>query len=135
MTISSLNPWQVLDQLHQDGLRRQTNNRQWHPPVDIVESADQYAIYLELAGVKPEQVKVELDDNVLKISGEKVRSQNDGETYRYKERTAGNFNRSFRLPENADLNNIRAQFEHGVLQLSIQKQEPAKPRRIEIQSA
>ena len=136
MTITSLNPWQVLDQLHQDSLRRHTSNgRRWQPAVDIVENKERYEIHLELPGVKPDQVKVELEENTLKISGEKVRPQNENETYRYKERASGGFNRSFRLPEDADLNNIRAQFEHGVLVLSIQKQEPAKPRRIDIQSA
>jgi len=137
MTITTLNPWQVLDHLHQDTLRRagNTNARRWQPAVDIVEGKERYEIHLELPGVAPEQVNVELEENTLKVSGEKVRAQNENETYRYKERASGSFSRTFRLPEDTDQNNIQARFEHGVLKLTIQKQEPAKPRRIEIQSA
>lgn len=136
MTITSLNPWQVLDQLHQDNLRRYAaTGQRWQPAVDISESKERYEIRLDLPGVKPEQVQVELEDGKLKISGEKVRAEAEGVTYRYKERVTGNFHRVFKLPEDADLNGIRAQFENGVLTLAIQKQEAAKPRKIEIQIA
>ncbi len=136
MTITSLNPWQVLDQLHQDNLRRYAaTGQRWQPAVDISESKERYEIRLDLPGVKPEQVQVELEDGKLKISGEKVRTEAEGVTYRYKERVTGNFHRVFKLPDDADLNGIRAQFENGVLTLAIQKQEAAKPRKIEIQIA
>ena len=134
MTIACLNPWQVLDQLQQDNLRRYTSNGQrWQPSVDIAESKDRYEIQMDLPGVKPDQVKVELEDGKLKISGEKTRAAAEGVTYRYKERTTGAFSRVFKLPEDADANGIRAQFDNGVLVLSIQKQEATKPRKIEIQ--
>jgi len=74
MSIATLNPWQVLDQLNNDKQRRY-NTRRWQPVVDITESATGYEIHLELPGVKPEQVQVELDDTLLKISGEKVRNR------------------------------------------------------------
>lgn len=135
MTIAALNPWQVLDQLQQNGLRRAGSVNRWQPAVDIIETAQHYEIQLDLPGVKAEQVQVELEDNTLKISGEKVRPQNENETYRYKERVTGNFARQFRLPEDTNLNAISARFDNGVLSLTIQKQEQAKPRKIEIQSA
>ena len=134
MTITSLNPWQVLDQLQQDSLRRYAaNGQRWQPSVDISESKERYEIQLDLPGVKPEQVQVELEDGKLKISGEKKRLEAEGLAYRYKERTTGSFSRAFKLPEDADLNGIRAQFDNGVLVLTVQKQEAAKPRKIEIQ--
>lgn len=135
MTIAALNPWQVLDQLQQNGLRRAGSINRWQPAVDIIETAQHYEIQLDLPGVKADQVQVELEDNTLKISGEKVRPQNENETYRYKERVTGTFARQFRLPEDANLNAIHARFDNGVLSLTIQKQEQAKPRKIEIQSA
>ena len=136
MTIATLNPWQVLDQLQQSGLRRPAaNTNRWQPAVDIIESAQHYEIQLDLPGVKSEQVQVELEDNTLKISGEKVRPQSENETYRYKERVTGTFTRQFRLPEDANLNAINARFENGVLSLTVQKQEQTKPRKIEIKAA
>lgn len=135
MTITSLNPWQVFDQLHQDNLRRYAaTGQRWQPAVDISESKERYEIRLDLPGVKPEQVQVELEEGKLKISGEKKRVEAEGMAYRYKERTTGAFSRLFKLPDDADLNGIRAQFDNGVLVLTIQKQEAAKPRRIEIQA-
>lgn len=134
MTITALNPWQVLDQLQQNNLRRAGAPNRWQPAVDIRESASQYEILLDLPGVKPDQVQVELEDNLLKISGDKLRPQTDNETWRYKERVTGSFARQFRLPEDANLNAINARFDNGVLVLGIQKQEQAKPRKIEIQA-
>ena len=58
MSIATLNPWQVLDQLNNDKLRRY-NSRRWQPVVDITESKTGYEIHLELPGVLPEQVQVE----------------------------------------------------------------------------
>ena len=134
MTIACLNPWQVFDQLQQDNLRRYTTTGyRWQPSVDISEGKDRYEIRLDLPGVKPEQVQVQLEDGKLKISGDKQRVETEGLNYRYKERVAGQFTRVFKLPEDADANGIRAQFEHGVLTLTIQKQEAAKPRTIQIQ--
>ena len=132
MSIATLNPWQVLDQLHNDSLRRY-GKRNWQPVVDIAESANDYQISVELPGVKPDQVQVELEDKVLKISGEKVREEQEGIEYRYRERAVGSFSRSFRLPEDADNNNVSAKFELGLLNVTIQKQAQVQPRKIEIQ--
>jgi len=132
MTIATLNPWQVLDQLQNQNLRRQ-NQRRWQPVVDITESGNNYEIHLELPGIDPQQVKVELDDNTLSISGNKARNEADAVQYRYRERATGEFSRSFTLPEDADRNAINARFEHGLLVVSISKKEQVQPRKIEIQ--
>lgn len=135
MSISTLNPWQVLDQLQSDSLRRYSSaTKRWQPLVDISESAHDYRVLLELPGVNPDQVKVELEDSNLNISGEKQRKQEDGKQYRYRERAIGPFHRSFKLPEDADSNGISAQFDQGLLVVTIRKQEQAKPRKINIQS-
>ncbi|MEZ5507844.1 MAG: Hsp20/alpha crystallin family protein [Gammaproteobacteria bacterium] len=80
MTITALNPWQVLDQLQQNSLRRNATTHRWQPAVDIIETAQHYEIQLDLPGVKADQVTVELEDNTLKISGEKVRTQSRDKT-------------------------------------------------------
>lgn len=132
MSIATLNPWQVLDQLHNDNVRRY-QNRRWQPVVDISESDNQYLIQLELAGVKPDQVQVEQEENTLKISGEKERKTEEGIEYRYRERAIGQFSRSFRLPDDADGTSIQAKFELGILNITIPKKVQAQPRKIEIQ--
>lgn len=132
MNIATLNPWQVLDQLQNDSLRRY-NQRRWQPVVDICESQSGYEIHVELPGIQPDQVKVELDDSVLKISGTKVRVEQEGVEYRYRERAVGEFSRAFTLPEDADRNAISARFEHGLLIIAVRKKEQAQPRRIDIQ--
>ena len=137
MSIATLNPWQVLDHLQNDrnGNVRRYQNRPWQPVVDISESANQYEIQLELAGVKPEQVQVEQEQTLLKISGEKQRKEEEGVNYHYRERSSGQFSRSFRLPEDADSNAVQAKFEHGVLHITIAKKVQAQPRKIEIQTS
>jgi len=132
MSIATLNPWQVLDHLHNENVRR-AQSRRWQPVVDISESVNHYEIQLELAGVNPEQVQVEQENNVLKISGEKQRAEAEGLEYRYRERNTGSFSRSFRLPEDADGSAIQAKFELGVLNVTIPKKVQAQPRKIEIQ--
>lgn len=132
MNIATLNPWQVLDQLQNENLRRY-NQRRWQPVVDISESQNRYEIHLELPGISPDQVKVELDDSVLCISGTKERAEVDGVKYRHRERAVGEFSRSFTLPEDADPNGINARFEHGLLMITIAKKEQEQPRKIEIQ--
>lgn len=133
MSIATLNPWQVLDQLNNDKLRRY-NQRRWQPVVDIAESKTGYEIHLELPGIKPDQVHVELEESALKISGNKVREEREGVDYRYRERAMGEFSRAFTLPEDADRNSISARFEHGLLVIGIQKKAQSQPRRIEIQT-
>lgn len=135
MAIATLNPWQVLDHLSNDRNPSRYSTRPWQPLVDISESANQYQIQLELPGVAQEQVQVEQEQNLLKISGQKTRIEEEGVKYHYRERSNGRFSRSFRLPEDADHNAIQAKFEHGLLHISIAKKVQAQPRKIEIQTS
>ena len=136
MSIATLNPWQVLDQLQNERFsQRNGTARYWRPVADISESKEEYHIYLELPGVKQDQVNVSLEDNKLTISGNKQREQQEGNQFRYQERATGAFNRTFKLPEDADSNGISARFDQGLLVVTIRKQEQTKPRKIDIQSS
>src|SRR5690606_12908238 len=97
MTLTALTPWHALAPPQQSSLRRSATTHRGQPAADILETVQHYEIQLDLPGVKADQVNVELEDNTLKIGGEKVRSQSEAETYRYKERVAGTFARQFRL--------------------------------------
>jgi HSP20 family protein len=108
----------------------------WVPAVDIVEEADSIRIMAEVPGVKPEDVKISVENNVLTIQGMKqqVTEERAERVHRY-ERTYGAFERSFTLPATVDANAIKASYESGVLTVTLPKVEKAKPRQIEVRVA
>ena len=108
----------------------------WVPPVDIFEEGDHIRIMAEVPGVRPEDVKISLENDVLTIHGSKQQTAEERteRVHRY-ERTYGSFERSFTLPTTVDANAIKASYEHGVLTVTLPKVERAKPRQIEVQVA
>src|SRR5437879_6259475 len=117
-------------------LNGETPEASWVPPVDIFEDAEAIRIIAEVPGVKPEDVKISLEDNVLTLRGSKqqVAEERTERVHRY-ERTYGTFERSFTLPATVDASNINARYEHGVLTVTLPKVEKAKPRQIEVEVA
>jgi len=105
----------------------------WTPPVDVFEQADAIRILAELPGVKPDNVKISVEGNVLTIAGakEQVAEERTERVHRY-ERTYGGFERTFTLPATVDVGAIKADCAHGVLTITLPKVEKAKPRTIEI---
>ena len=103
------------------------------PAVDVSEDEKAYKITVELAGVKKEDVTVEVHDSVLSIRGEKrsEREEKKDKTH-WVERSYGSFSRSFTLPPTAVSEDLRASFNDGVLTIEIPKKEEAKPRQISI---
>jgi len=106
----------------------------WTPVVDIIEEAEAIRIVAELPGVKPEDVKISLEGNLLTIAGKKeqVAEEKAEKVHRY-ERTYGAFERSFTIPATVDVERIKAQYDVGVLTLTLPKVEKAKPRLVEIE--
>jgi HSP20 family protein len=106
------------------------------PRVDISEDEKNIYLYAELPGLKKEDVKVTInEENVLMLKGEKKREEKteaEDKSYIKLERTFGAFTRSFILPNNVKTDSINAKFEHGVLNLTLEKVEPKKPKEIEI---
>src|SRR5215831_17638922 len=106
----------------------------WSPAVDIYEDENGYSIKLELPEVDKNDVKVNLDKNVLSISGERhLENVEKRENYHRVERSYGQFFRSFTLPPHANLEAIGAEFKSGVLKLQIPKKEEAKPKQIQVE--
>jgi HSP20 family protein len=106
----------------------------WGPNVDISESPEGYEIHAELPGVKPEDVKISLENDVLTLSGEKrqeVKEEKHGQLRT--ERVYGRFERSFSLPSTVQAERVRASFEEGVLKIELPKAETAKSRQITIE--
>ena len=106
----------------------------WTPAVDIFESDNDYVIKLELPEVSRDDVKVNLNDQTLTISGErKIENEDKRDGYHRIERSYGQFYRSFTLPPNVNAEAINAQFKDGVLRLTLPKREEAKPKQIDVQ--
>ena len=107
----------------------------WSPQVDIFEDQDKIVLEAELAGMKPEDVDISIEDNVLTIYGErKFEKKKDSDNFHRVERSYGSFTRSFTLPPTISSENTNAEFENGILRLTLAKREEAKPRRIEIKA-
>lgn len=108
----------------------------WVPVVDIFEEPEHIRIVAEIPGVKPENFKISVEDNVLTISGtkEQVAEEKAEKVHRY-ERTYGSFERSFTLPGTVDPASIKATYEHGVLTIVLPKLEKAKAREIKVDVA
>jgi HSP20 family protein len=107
--------------------------RRWAPPMDLLETEDQFVLRADLPGMGESDVKIELEDNVLTLSGER-RSEHEanGEGFHRVERAFGSFSRSLTLPKGVDPEGVVAGFDRGVLEVRIPKPEQRKPRRIEI---
>lgn len=133
--------WNVLNQLN-DLIERSTFDRQdfsskatscWAPAVDIHEEKDNYFIKADLPGVNQNDIEIFMDNGVLTIKGEREQeTREDKATYSRTERICGTFHRQFALPDTADIENIQASYENGVLELRIPKKEAAKPKRISV---
>lgn len=103
------------------------------PAMDLVETDDHFVLRADLPGLREEDVKVELEDNVLTISGErKAEHEERKEGYYRVERSFGSFSRSLALPEGVSAEGIQAAFDRGVLEVKIPKPEQRKPHRVTI---
>jgi HSP20 family protein len=112
---------------------RTGQSRRWIPAVDLAEDGDQYVLHADLPGVDEGDVKVEVEDNVLTISGERRSELNDRKDGYYRvERASGSFSRSIRLPDGVDPDSVQASFDKGVLAVTIPKPAEPKPRRVAI---
>jgi HSP20 family protein len=110
-----------------------TGLRQWIPPMDLVETDDDFVLRADLPGLSEGDVNIELEDNVLTVSGErKAEHEERKEGYYRVERASGSFSRSLTLPEGVDPNAVRASFDRGVLEVRIPKPEQRKPRKVAI---
>ncbi|HVR06944.1 MAG TPA: Hsp20/alpha crystallin family protein [Thermoanaerobaculia bacterium] len=108
-------------------------SRTWTPPVDIQETDEAYRIHAELPGLTKDDIQITLENNVLRLSGErKLEKDVKKESYHRIERTYGAFSRSFALPTQVSPDKVEAKFDNGVLTIVVPKAEQAKPRRIAV---
>jgi HSP20 family protein len=106
---------------------------QWSPRVDIAETDKQYEIHVELPGLDKSDLSLKVEDGLLVLSGERKSETEEKERrFRRVERLYGRFERSFRLPKEADVEKIEAEFKNGLLLISIAKAAQVAGREIQV---
>jgi HSP20 family protein len=107
----------------------------WLPSVDVWETEDELVLSFDLPGIAEEDIAVELEDNVLTVSGERQRtSEHSSERFYRFERRYGTFSRSVTLPPGVKEEAINADYRDGVLEIRVPKPEEQKPKRIKVGS-
>ena len=123
----------LFDTLFETANGSTTRSQRWMPAMDLVEADDHFLLKADIPGVSEEDVTIEVQDNVLTVSGERKAEHERKEKGFYRlERAFGRFSRSLTLPEGVNADAISASFDKGVLEVSIPKPEERKPRRISI---
>jgi HSP20 family protein len=107
--------------------------RRWVPAMDLLETQEHFVLRADLPGMRQEDVSIELEENVLTLSGERKAEHEDRQEGYYRiERAFGSFSRSLTLPKGVDPAAVTASFSDGVLEVRIPKPEERKPRKISI---
>jgi len=109
--------------------------RSWMPAVDIIDTPDAFVLKAELAGMQPEDVHVELEDDVLTIKGERHQEERaENEAYESTEWPYGAFQRSITLPHSVKREAIEATYENGVVEVRVPKAAEVVAQRIEVKT-
>ena len=115
------------------GMLQRFSDQSWAPVMDIVESEKDFTVKVELPGMKKEDIKINIENNTLSIEGErKTESEEKKKTFHRIERSYGQFYRAVSLPKHVDDAKIKAEFNDGLLTITLPKAETAKTKAIEI---
>jgi HSP20 family protein len=118
------------------GQQRAQQLTEWAPAVDVLQRDGDLVVRAELPGVRPEDVDITLENRVLTIRGERREEQDEQRGgYYVRERRHGSFQRSMTLPEGVDEDRVRARYDNGVLEVTIEGAAAARePRRIQVET-
>jgi HSP20 family protein len=107
--------------------------RVWTPAIDVVRDDGYLVVHAELPGIKPEEVKIEVEDDILTVSGEHEESKDEKDKhYVRRERRYGSFSRSIALPPGVDPDGIKAKTHDGVVEVTIPLPKEAKKETVKI---
>lgn len=126
--------WNAFDRMLEDSyLQPVEHARSWGLALDVVENGDAYVLQASIPGINPDEIEVTLEKNVLTLSGETSADETvNAEDYRLRERRFGSFSRSIRFPVDVNADKIKADYQHGVLTLTVPKAETVKPKKIAV---
>ncbi|MDA8109411.1 MAG: Hsp20/alpha crystallin family protein [Betaproteobacteria bacterium] len=100
------------------------------PALNVGATPDRFEVYLFAAGLDPRKLELSIQQNLLTVAGKRELPVNERASYYRRERFAGEFRRVITLPEDADPDRVEARYRDGVLHISVQRKESAKPRTI-----
>jgi HSP20 family protein len=103
-----------------------------YPPVNVGSTPEQVDVYLFASGLDPKTLDITIQQNLLTVAGERKLITEEGANYYRRERFDGAFRRVVTLPDDVDPDKVSASYRHGVLQVTIQRRESARPRQIEV---
>ncbi|MGI9287385.1 MAG: Hsp20/alpha crystallin family protein [Pseudomonadales bacterium] len=139
MNALSYNRWRRTNPLFEDFDRmlsvvnsEAAQSYQWTPSADIVRNGDEFLLELDVPGIKPEAINLSVEDNTLTVEGERASEREQGDVLR-SERLTGKFKRSFTLSDAIDQDAIKAEFNNGVLSVTLRKKAELEPRRISVE--
>ncbi len=141
MTLLRRSPWQELEDMQRSldhvlgsfHFPASSEQEHWMPNVDIRETEDTLLVQAELPGIDKRDIKVEVKDGVLTISGERKYEKDVKEENVHRiERAYGRFTRSFSLPRNVETGKVDAAMKNGILEIRLPKLESAKPKSITV---
>jgi HSP20 family protein len=117
-----------------DGEQESLGMGSFIPPVDVYEDEHKLVLTLEVPGIKQEDLDVRVENQTLTVKGERKFEQNQKEENFHRiERRYGSFTRTFTLPQTVDTGAVTANYEHGVLAISLAKKEAAKPKQVKVE--
>lgn len=124
-------PYRELDRLSQQG---QAGGRTPVMPMDAYRQGDHFVVHIDLPGVEPSSIDMTVEKNVLTVAAERRWSPGEDQQVVASERLQGNFSRQLFLGDGLDADRIEANYDNGVLTLTVPVAEQAKPRKVEITS-
>lgn len=113
--------------------KRQFEAQKIAAPADVIETDTAFEVKVDLPGVDPQSINVQVEKDTLTITSErKAQARGEQDNLLRMERVHGIYSRSFTLPQNVDASKIEAKYEHGVLEVLLPKKEEPKPKTIQV---
>jgi HSP20 family protein len=105
----------------------------WNIAIDVIQKPEEITVKAAIPGVKPEEIDVSVEDNVLTIRAEKkTETEDESAHYLVREQSWGSYYRALRLPDMVDTNRIKSDYEHGILTITLPKAEEKKRKQIKV---
>jgi HSP20 family protein len=105
----------------------------WNIAIDVVQKPEEIVVNASLPGVKPEDIDVTIEDNVLTLkAARQAEHREEDARYLVQERSYGRYYRALRLPDTVDVNKVKSAYDNGVLSISLPKAEEKKPKQIKV---
>jgi HSP20 family protein len=123
----------LFQQSYGDGREEALTTSTFAPPVDVYEDEHNVTLKIEVPGIDEKDLDIQVENNTLTVHGErKFENEEKEENYRRVERQYGSFTRSFTLPNTVNADEVKANYEKGVLKISLPKKPEAKPKQIKV---